>query len=293
MGSQWDCLLKNLGVWQGSFAHFSPQGLLQDETPSRVTLAGLNDNRTIQQTIQKFADGALIYDRVLEYSTLNRSILFFETGAFSQGSIQYGPFAEFGAEMGLIADRQRLRLVQQFDRQSQLDRLTLIREWLAAESLADLPDRFSAPSDDSQSLQQSAPDLTPEATLQSLVGTWVGEAETRYPDWRDPVRSPTQLTIAINQDQLRQTLRTPNLELSSVGQVAGSVIRFEQGSHPVQVVLLPGGGSSNTPVTIPRRQPFFLEAGWLIAPDRRQRLIRSYDDRGEWVSLTLVTEKKI
>jgi hypothetical protein len=38
---------------------------------------------------------------------------------------------------------------------------------------------------------------------------------------------------------------------------------------------------------------FVLEVGWLILPNQRQRLVRSYNDKGEWVSLTLVTEQRV
>ena len=41
------------------------------------------------------------------------------------------------------------------------------------------------------------------------------------------------------------------------------------------------------------RKPVFFEAGWLVEPDLRFRMIRSYNDRGEWISLTLIKERKI
>jgi hypothetical protein len=48
-----------------------------------------------------------------------------------------------------------------------------------------------------------------------------------------------------------------------------------------------------SPDVYPSHSPFLLEAGWLISDNLRQRLIRRYDERGGWVSLTLVTERKI
>jgi hypothetical protein len=186
--------------------------------------------------------------------------------------MQFGPFSEFGAELGLIAGNQRLRLVQLFDKTSQLSRLTLIREQRQSEALG-----------------RKHPDLT----AAQLVGTWQGEAVTLYPDWQQPERYSTQLTVTLEGNRLHQRLRAPNLELSSTAQVDGSILRFEQGSYPVQILLLPGGASSNTPLSIPGGQAFSLEAGWLIQPDLRQRLIRRYDQQGGWTSLTLVTERKL
>ena len=56
---------------------------------------------------------------------------------------------------------------------------------------------------------------------------------------------------------------------------------------------LPDGASSNCPLQIKNGQAFILEVGWMYAPNQRQRMIRSYDQKGGWVSLTLVTESKV
>ena len=84
-----------------------------------------------------------------------------------------------------------------------------------------------------------------------------------------------------------------NLDLSSTASINGSILRFSEDSRLVQVLLLPDGASCTSPLVLQTRRPFFLEAGWLIQPDLRQRMIRSYDAKGEWVSLTLVTEHKV
>src|SRR5689334_3333436 len=112
MKSQWESLLQNLGEWQGSFTRFSPQGNLLEDIKSVVSLEGLNENKTIRQIVRREGQE----DLVLEYSSLARTTLFFENGAFSQGSIQLAPFTEFGAELGLIHENCRLRLVQLFDK---------------------------------------------------------------------------------------------------------------------------------------------------------------------------------
>jgi Domain of unknown function (DUF3598) len=59
------------------------------------------------------------------------------------------------------------------------------------------------------------------------------------------------------------------------------------------VLLLPDGASSNTPLQVNHRQPFFVEAGWLLSDNERQRLIRSYNDKGEWISSTHVIEHRL
>jgi hypothetical protein len=276
MKTQWECLLQNLGEWHGSFTRFSPQGELLEDTPTVVSFTGLNQNQTMRQVVQRYTSdrSAIADEKVLEYSSLNKGTLFFENGAFSQGSIQLAPFTEFGAELGLIADDRRLRLVQLFDRSGNLDRLTLIREKLA---------QSTTPEKDS-------------LKLNDLLGEWQGEATTLYPDWRSPDTYPTRLKLHQADDRLVQQLSFGNLEaertLTSSARIDDSQLHFDQSTPPTQVLLLPDKASSTCPLSVKVGQPVLLEVGWLIEPHLRQRLIRSYNNKGEWTSLTLVTEQK-
>ena len=275
MPSQWDCLLQNLGEWQGSFTRFSPQGEQLEDTPTVVSLEGLNDNRTIRQIIRRLPPGQPVDEKVLEYSSLGRNTLFLENGAFSQGSIQWGPFAEFGAELGLIEGNRRLRLVQLFDRTSKLERITLIREKLAG---TDIPER-------------------PVLTVDQLLGEWQGEAVSVYPDARSPDTYPTQLKVHREDNRLVQQLNFGTgasvRTITSTAKIDGSILHFDQSPLPTQVLLLPDAASSTCPVQVKPGHFFVLEVGWLLQSNQRQRLIRSYSDKGEWVSLTLVREQRV
>jgi len=269
MTSQWEALLKNLGEWQGSFSNISPQGELLEEVKSTVSLEGLNNNQTIRQIVRLGEN-----ERVLEYSSLGRGVLFFENGAFSQGSIQLGPFSEFGAEFGLIDENCRLRLVLLFDKNSQLDKLTLIREHLGG----------TQP-------QQRSP-----LTVNDLLGEWLGEAVTMYPDWRTPDSYPVKMQLQLdpNSKRMTQSLTFGERTITSTATIKGSIICFDQNPQSqVQVLLLPDGVSATCPPKVQLRQPLFLEVGWLLQPNLRQRLIRSYNDKGEWTSLTLVIERRV
>jgi Domain of unknown function (DUF3598) len=295
--NQWDCLLQNLGEWHGSFTRLSAHGETIEDTPTIVTLEGLDHHKTVRQTIHRSPHPDsnpvskssskspdiipdTIPDTVLEYSTLGRGVLFFETGAFSQGSTQFNPYSEFGAEFGFIASRgdapgdRRLRLVQLFSPgDSHLKEMTLIREHRAGTEAISHP----------------------PLQLADLVGIWQGDAITLYPDWRNPTTYSTLLTIECTGDRLTQelSLGTPlNQTVTSQAQIEGDRLLFTAGAHPVQVLLLPDGASATCPIQIQNRQPFFLEAGWLMQPNLRQRLIRTYSDRGEWISLTFVIEQR-
>ncbi|MBD1936910.1 DUF3598 family protein [Microcoleus sp. FACHB-68] len=282
MSSQWNNFLQNLGQWQGSFTQLSPAGELINMTPSVLFLEGLEDNQKVRLRLRRFApdSGGLeetnVQEMVREYSSLGRDILFFENGAFSQGSIQLAPYAEFGAEFGFIANNNRLRLVQLFNQDGKLDKLTLIREMRAGTEVVERP----------------------PLTLDQLLGEWQGEAHTLYPDWRSPDQFST--TLRLQKDGADRVVQQLSFGagagiqgFTSKGRVEGKTILFDEGSVPVQVLMLPDGASSTCLQSVQLRQSFFLEAGWLIQPDLRQRLIRRYSDKGEWVSLTLVTERKI
>ncbi len=272
MASQWERLLKNQGTWVGSFTQISPTGAVIQETPTEVALIPLQQGRTIRQEIRKQAPGQASSETVLEYSSLGRGVLFCENGAFSQGSIQWSPVSEFGAELGLIEGPERLRLVQIFPRQPTLGSLTLIREALAG---------ISAPP-------------RPRLTLDSLLGTWLGEAVTVYPDFQPEQSLGTRLEVQrLSQGDIHQTLSWGDSpSLASQAQQVGASLRFEGGRPPVTVLFLPGGATATFPTQIEPGQPFFLEMGWLINPDLRHRLIRSYNAQGTWVSLTLVVEHR-
>ncbi len=86
MRSQWECLLQNLGCWQGSFARLSTKGEILEDIPSETSLELKADNQTIRQVVRRFYDGQP-QDLALEYRSLNKSTTFFENGAFSQGSL--------------------------------------------------------------------------------------------------------------------------------------------------------------------------------------------------------------
>ncbi|MEL6456221.1 MAG: DUF3598 family protein [Cyanobacteria bacterium J06623_5] len=278
--SQWQRLLKNVGTWQGSFTRCSPEGKVLSETPTEVELSPYDGDQAMHQEVRRYPVGEPPNIQTLDYRTLNRATRFFENGAFSQGSLQWGPYSTFGAELGLIKGHRRLRLVQLFDNTSALSQLTLIRERLK---------------------ESSAPER-PQLQPSDLLGRWRGHATTQYANLSPETTCTTQLTLeAIGTDQLRQTLLfadksledNRNLSISSTGTIQGQKILFTQSEPPIQVICLPDGAAATGPTAIVPKQPLFLEVGWLLSPTTRQRLIRRYDAAGAWESLTLVTEEKV
>ena len=279
--SQWQRLLKNRGIWQGSFTQLSPDGLQRSDTPTEVALLPYDDDRAMRQEIRRYPMSHYYpmaqyqgepSETVLDYRSLNRSTLFFENGAFSQGSPQRGPFSEFGAELGLIAGERRLRVVEMFDKAGELSQITLIREKRKGSDAAERP----------------------VLEIDDLIGTWQGKAVTQYADLRPEIVQASELRIEREDyDTIRQTVTLNGQPLiSTTGRLLGRKVSFTHGSQLAQVLLLPDGASTMCPRCITPRQPLLLEAGWLLDANTRQRMIRSYDRSGAWVSLTLVEEKK-
>jgi Domain of unknown function (DUF3598) len=274
MESNWNNFLKNLGEWAGSFTQVSTGGNILSSTPSLLTLEGLEDNHLVRFRVRRFAHDLSeqpIVDHAQEYRSLGKQAVFFDTGAFSKGSLQVAPFAEFGAEYGFITGDRRSRLVQLFDKQGGFTSLTLIREIRSGTDAT----------------------LRPDLTVEQLVGKWVGTAWTCYPDWQEPTTMVTSLEVRKIGDVLEQQLGFGDRLITTTAKIDGNQLQFESGASPRRILLLPDGSSSNTPLQISHRQPFFVEAGWLLSDNERQRLIRSYNDKGEWISSTHVIEHRI
>ena len=274
MESNWENFLKNLGEWVGSFTQISTDGELLTSTPSILTLEGLEDNQLVRFRVRRFATNTSeqpIVDTSQEYRSLGKQAVFFETGAFSKGSLQVAPFSQFGAEYGFVSGDRRSRLVQLFGKQGSFESLTLIREIRSGTEAT----------------------LRPDLTVAQLVGKWTGTAHTVYPDWKAPETTAVSLEIKEVCGCLQQQLTFGSRTIASTARIEGNRLHFEEGAHPRRVLLLPDGMSSNTPLQVSHREPFFVEAGWLLSENKRQRLIRSYNEKGEWISSTHVVENRI
>lgn len=274
MESNWENFLKNLGEWVGSFTQVSTDGELLTSTPSILILEGLDNNQIVRFRVRRFVTDISeqpIVDNTQEYRSLGRQAVFFGTGAFSKGSIQVAPFAEFGAEYGFVAGDRRSRLVQLFGKQGSFDSLTLIREVRSGT--------------DGQ--------MRPDLTVAQLVGKWTGTAHIIYADWQAPTTAAVSLEITAADGYLQQQLAFGSRSITSTARIDGNRLHFETGTTPRRILLLPDGMSSNTPLQVSHREPFFVEAGWLLSANERQRLIRSYNEKGEWISATHVVEHRV
>jgi Domain of unknown function (DUF3598) len=138
---------------------------------------------------------------------------------------------------------------------------------------------------DTESIEQ------PPLTVDRLIGRWVGQATTAYADLRNPEVMETCLEIQkIGSGQLQQTLTFGDRRISSMALITEHKLIFTDTNR--EILLLPDGGSSNVPLQVNSRTPVFVEAGWLVNDTDRQRILRNYNDKGEWISSTHVIEHK-
>ncbi len=96
----------------------------------------------------------------------------------------------------------------------------------------------------------------------------------------------------VDNNQIQQQLKFGGNTITSQAKIEGKKIIFE-GKTLRQILLLPDGTSTNTPLKLELRKPFFLEVGWLAHEKERHRLIRNYDATGAWIGSTLVIEHKM
>jgi hypothetical protein len=274
MSTQWQNFLKNRGEWRGSFASLNIDGDIINSTPSILNLDSSEDDTVVHFRLRRFTDGgdasAPTQDHSQQYRSLGKQVVFFESGAFSKGSLQVAPCTRFGAEYGFVAQDRRARLVQLFTEAGQFDSLVLIRE-------------FRAGSD-----ARERPALEPD----QLIGTWRGEAATITAEWPEPTLHSSVTTMALEPTgalAIRSEWGEETMELE--GRIDGRRIALG-GDAPGLINLLPDGGFSHVPLRVDHRHAFFVQAGWLVSPDQFQRLIRRYNDRGEWLSSTHLIETR-
>lgn len=275
MKSQWECVLQNLGEWQGSFTRLSPTGEEIEDIPSLITLTGVDENRSIHLALTRYypdPDGILQpQEMAFDFSEPSAGAVFFETGAFSEGSPYLRMGAPGGAEFAFRHEDRRLRSILQFDADGSLFRLTLIREGRVG---TQAPER-------------------PPLDLAGWLGVWQGEAVTLYPGSTQVDSAPTTQTVFMTDDRtVTRSQKTGSQVTESILTIDSESDRTRLTNQSTQVILLPDAAYALCPTQIEPGVSIALEVGWSIAPNLRQRLIRTYTDRGEWLSLTFITESK-
>jgi Domain of unknown function (DUF3598) len=274
MKSQWECVLENLGEWVGSFTTVTAKGEPIDDIPSIIKLEGIRDNQAIHLVLTRFYPLPNSTERypkevVWDFSTPpGIGAVYFETGAFSSGALAVTAGVKTIAEFSLRAEDRRFRMIQTFDPNQQLDRVTFVREYRQGTTT---PER-------------------PQLVLADLLGTWKGTATTWVTGSESQLVTNTASTLTASDSGylLAEANDSNNLKV-----VNPRSLQFSESkdSQSYQMLLLPDGGYTTTPIQIQLGCPFYLEIGWVYELGKRQRLVRRYDGTGKWCSTTSICEE--
>jgi Domain of unknown function (DUF3598) len=272
MKSQWECVLNNLGEWVGSFTTVTPHGDLIEDIPSIIKLEGVNDNRSIHLVLTRFYPLPNSTERypkevVWDFSSPpGVGAIYFETGAFSSGALAITMGVKTIAEFSLIVTDRRFRMIQTFEAEQQLDRITFVREYRQGQTIA----------------------ARPQLTIADLCGIWQGTSTTFYPDDRSPIVTNSQSRFTPSGSGYQLVADANSIDLTAT---TDRLLQFSDHDRSYQILLLPDGGYATTPTQIRLGQPFYLEIGWMYAAGKRHRLVRRYDSTGKWASATLIVEE--
>ena len=178
---QWDHLLLNSGIWQGSFDTFDRDLELRRRQPSQLTLAG--DGAAVELELLFWPDafdgqrqGDPVKRIVQSFHQVDPELAFFSTGSFSRGSLFISTLSRPYAEFGFLWRDRRHRMVLLWDGSGRFDHPVLICEHR---------DGVDA-------------DEAPPLTAEQLLGGWRGHQTVLERDQpvEDPHITPHELLIS-------------------------------------------------------------------------------------------------
>ena len=148
---EWELLQRNVGEWRGWFDCMD--GSLQriKRQPSLLTLEPAPSGVPLHLTLLLWPEGAGSSSphrtpagepekRIVQsFMRLDPDMGVFGTGSFSRGTLYRSTWTKLYAEFGFFHGHRRHRLVLLWDGTGQLDRIVLIREFLAGSSAVECP----------------------------------------------------------------------------------------------------------------------------------------------------------
>jgi hypothetical protein len=273
----WEYVLKNIGEWEGCFRRHDAIGTWLGDIPSQIFIEGVDRNRSIHLTLRRYYPDAnsgelVARDLSLDFSQPSAGAIFCPTGAFSEGALHTHTIP-FGAELALIAEDRRLRLIQQYvDRQ--LNGLTLVTESRIGSNAV----------------------VSPPLQLTDWQGHWQGTATIvdRAGNHTSTVEISDRLVRLEEHKFTKIETIDSQLTEDTINLIADTNpprYSYQRGSQTYQILCLNGGGYSVCPIVIQPSHPVDLELGWAISPTLRQRIRRSYDANGNWTRVMLIQEQ--
>ncbi|KAL2642866.1 hypothetical protein R1flu_010453 [Riccia fluitans] len=136
--------------------------------------------------------------------------------------------------------------------------------------------------------------------VEAILGRWEGRAVTRRTGLYGATIAVGDVSVTYEQfedGKLTQEVTSTSgkgMKMKLTGSLQGSIFMFDGG---LQTILLPGGMSVTSPVSVGRSvgrsQAFYFEFAWMESPGKRRRVVRTHDTDGLVVSTMLSSERKI
>ncbi len=246
MASQWQNFQRNLGEWRGSFTTITPAGTVLESSPSVLTLESSDEGRLVRFGLRRWPEGTA---QALGGGPGDGAGE--PTRALQQDYRTLGRQVVFFASGSFCKGALQVAPATAFGGEF---------GFIEADRRHRLVQLYG-PDGGIQNLvlirefragcgaEEGGP-----TTADQLLGSWRGEQATISADWPEPDGSSSSLEL-------------DHASLSGL-------------------LLLPDGGFCRFPQRVSHREAFTLEAGWLPAPGRMERLIRRYDASGAWLSAT-------
>ncbi len=148
---EWEHLQRNVGEWRGWFDSLDRSLQRTKRQPSLLTLEPAPSGVPLHLTLLLWSEveGASSLHQtplgepekriVQSFMRLDPDMGVFGTGSFSRGTLHQSTWTKLYAEFGFLHGQRRHRLVLLWDGSGQLDRIVLIREFLAGSSAVECP----------------------------------------------------------------------------------------------------------------------------------------------------------
>ena len=148
---EWEHLQRNVGEWRGWFDSMDPKLQRTKRQPSLLKLLPDPSGIALHLTLLLWSEAAGSSSphqppagdpekRIVQsFMRVDPDMGVFGTGSFSRGTLYRSIWTKLYAEFGFLQHQRRHRLVLLWDGAGQLDRIVLIREFLAGTSAVECP----------------------------------------------------------------------------------------------------------------------------------------------------------
>jgi hypothetical protein len=290
----WAGYLRNVGVYTGNRAICDGRGTVLADFPTRVDVQHFEDSDgdefLLWTNMVRTVDGSDQVEEEWSRDELAELGALVADGSFSSGPNTYVG-ERFVIEQCLCDGPLRVRSISAFDWEGRMCGMIASREKRVVEGEGD-------GAGEGLTTIEPAAWKSPSVLLDYMLGVWNGKGVLIDRMSGNTRRVTSEVTLT--QTDGLAIVQKSGLALDGVGtgmrvesraRRDGNVLFFAESS--VQLVLLPGGMSVASPLRVRESQPFVLETSFLMRPDCRKRVVRTYNPDCEWINTVFLFEKRV